>query len=245
MTLVPGSPVSPARTSAAAAPVPSADDVVAWIKRTGSKKVKDGMVRYNLPTARAFGIQVGVMQKKAKEIGKNHELALALWRTGWYEARMLAAFLDEPEKVTAAQMDAWCKDFDNWGITDTVCFALFDRTPHAWGKIPKWARSREEFVKRGAFALLASLVAHDKAAPDSKFIAALPLIEKAAQDERNLVIKGVNWSLRCIGKRNKTLNKAALALSERLAESEHPSARWVGKDAVRELRNPKLLQRLK
>ena len=237
--------MSPARKPATAAVPPSANDVVAWIKRTGSKKVKDGMVRYNLPTDKAFGIQVGVMQKKAKEIGRNHDLALALWKTGWYEARMLAAFLDEPEQVTSAQMDAWCRDFDNWGITDTVCFALFDRTPWAWGKIPKWAKSKEEFVKRAAFALLASLVAHDKTAPDSKFIAALPLIEKAAFDERNLVIKGVNWSLRCIGKRNKALNKAAVALAERLAESDHASARWVGKDAVRELKNPKLQKRLK
>lgn len=220
-------------------------ETTAWIKATGSPRQREAMKRYNIPVERAVGIPVGVLQKKAKQVGKDHELALGLWKTGIYEARMLAAYVDDPAKVTSAQMDSWCRDFDSWAITDTVCFALFDRTQYAWGKVPKWARSREEFVKRAGFALLASLVAHDKEAPDAKFVKALPLVEKAAFDERLLVIKGVNWSLRCIGKRNKALNKAAVALAERLADEDDKSARWVGKDALRELRNPKLLARLK
>ena len=116
------------------------ESVVASLKLLATKATRDGMARYGLPSDKAFGVPVGVMQKLAKSLGRNHELAAELWETGWYEARMLAAFVDEPERVTAAQMDRWCKDFDNWGIVDTVCFHLFDRTAHAWQKITPWSR---------------------------------------------------------------------------------------------------------
>jgi 3-methyladenine DNA glycosylase AlkD len=132
-------------------------------------------------------------------------------------------------------MDRWCRDFDNWAICDTTCFHLFDRTPHAWRKVEQWARRRDEFVRRAAFALLASLALHDKRAADEPFVRCLPLIERAAGDERNFVRKGVSWALRSIGRRNLGLNTAAVALALRLSASGEPAARWVGKDALRDL----------
>ena len=135
----------------------NADDVVTWLKKTGTKRARDGMARFGLPSDKAFGVPVGTMQRYAKAIGHNHDLARALWDTEWYEARMMAAFVGEPERVTPGEMDRWCNDFDNWGIVDTVCFKLWDRTPHAWRKVDEWSRRDEEFVKRAAFALLASL----------------------------------------------------------------------------------------
>ena len=118
-----------------------------WLVANGSKRGRDGMARYAIPSDKAYGISVGALRQKAKRLGPNHELALALWDTDRYEARMLAAFVDEPERVTAAQMDRWCRDFDNWAIVDTACFALFDRTPHAWAKVAQWARSRDEWIE--------------------------------------------------------------------------------------------------
>jgi 3-methyladenine DNA glycosylase AlkD len=163
------------------------------------------------------------------------ELAAALWQTGWYEARMMAAFVDEPDRVTAAQMDRWARDFDNWAICDTMCMHLFDRTPRAWRKVEQWSGRRDEFVKRAAFALLASIALHDKRAGDEPFLKSLALIERAASDERNFVKKGVSWALRGIGRRNPRLREEALDLARRLAASSDPAARWVGKDAVRDL----------
>src|SRR5690349_6691105 len=139
---------------------------IGLLKKRASKKTKDGMARYAIPSDKAFGVPVGMIRSIGKSLGKSHELALALWKTGHYEARMLATFVDEPEQVTREQMDRWCRDFDNWAICDTACFCLFDRTPHAFGKVRAWAKSKEEFVKRAAFALLASLTVHDKAAKD-------------------------------------------------------------------------------
>ena len=158
---------------------------------------------------------------------------------------MITAFMDEPARVTAAQMERWARDFDSWAICDTLCFALFDRTPHAWRKVHAWARRSEEFVKRASFALLASLAVHDKAADDAKFVECLPLIERAAADERNFVKKAVNWALRSIGKRSPELNAAAIDCARRLAESRGAAPRWVGKDALRELSSAAVQRRLK
>jgi 3-methyladenine DNA glycosylase AlkD len=226
---------------------PPADDVatvIASLKRQGSPKIREGMARYAIPSDKAFGISVGALRQYAKRLGPNHELAAALWKSGFYEARMLASFVDDPACVTPEQMDRWCKDFDNWAICDTACFALFDRTPHAWRMVNKWARSRDEFVKRASFALLASLTVHDKLAGDAPFVKGLALVERGATDERNFVKKAVNWALRSIGKRSAALNAAAVGVAKRLGESTNPSARWVGKDALRELASPAVQKRL-
>ena len=205
------------------------------LKRLGSKAGRDGMARYGLPSDKAFGVSVKDIQSVAKRLGKNHALAAALWKSGWHEARMLACYVDEPERVTAAQMDAWAKDFDNWGICDTVCFVLFDKTPHAWKKVEAWSKRKEEFVRRAAFALLWGLTVHDKSTDDARFTRGLALIESAATDDRHYVKKAVNMALRATGKRNPELRVAALATARKLALLTSESARWVGRDALREL----------
>ena len=212
-------------------------DVLDWLERRGTKKNREGMARYAIGAGKAVGVSVGDLRELGKKIGRNHELALKLWPTDVYEARMLTPFIADPARVTPALMDRWVKDFDSWAITDALCFHLFDKTPHAWTKITLWSRRRPEFEKRAAFALLASVALHDKKAPDAPFLAALKLIEREADDSRNFVKKGVNWALRGIGKRNAKLRVAAVKLAKRLAASENSAARWVGKDALRELQS--------
>jgi len=208
---------------------------LAWLERRGTKRNRDAMLRYGIIAPKAFGVSVGDIKQLSKRLGSDHELALALWDTGWYEARMLAPFVDEPEKVTAAQMNQWARDFDNWAVCDHACFHLFDRTPHAWRKIEQWSVRRDEFVKRAAFALLASVALHDKRAADEPFLDSLALIERAAPDERNFVKKGVSWALRLVGRRNRALNAASVETARRLIDSPHDAARWIGRDALREL----------
>jgi 3-methyladenine DNA glycosylase AlkD len=202
------------------------------------------MARYAIPSDKAFGVPVGQLRAYAKRLGHNHDLAEALWQTDRYEARMLATFLDDPALVSAGQMDRWCRDFDSWAICDTACFHLFDRTPHAWKRLAAWAKRKDEFVKRAAFALLASLSVHDKRAEDAAFLEGLALVEGAAQDPRNFVKKSVNWALRSVGKRNQALNAASVAVAARLAASPDAIARWCGKDALRELGSAALARRL-
>ena len=220
-------------------------EILAWLERKGTKKNRDGMARYAIVAPKAFGVSVGDIRALGKTVGRDHALADALWKTGWYEARMLVGFVADPARVTPAQMDRWARDFDNWAICDHLCFHLFDRTPHAWRKIAQWGRSRDEFVKRAAFALLASVALHDKEAPDARFLATLPLVERAAADERNFVKKGVSWALRGVGRRNKALHGPAVAVARRLAASDASAPRWVGKDALRELTSAAVVRRLK
>lgn len=228
---------------------PSLEDqvqaVLTSLERLGTKRIREDMARrYGIYTSKAFGVSMANMNLLAKRLGRNHELAAALWDTGWYEARMLASLVDEPARVTPAQMDAWVGDFDNWGICDTVCFKLFDRTPHAWRKVKRWSNQEAEFVKRAAFALLWSLTVHDKLATDEQFRQGLIFVLRAASDERHFVKKAVNMALRAIGKRNLGLNAAAVTVAQRLADSANAAARWVGKDALRELTSPGVTRRL-
>ena len=217
---------------------------VDWLTRKGSKAGREGMARYAIPSDHAFGVSMKDVQALGKELGRDHALALALWDTGHYEARALCAYVDEPERITPAQMDRWCRDFDNWATCDTLCFALFDRTPHAWSKVAAWAKRKPEFERRAAFALLASLALHDKDAKDAKFIALFPLVERAADDERNFVRKAVSWALRSIGGRSTALHRSAIVLAKRLAESDDRTARATGKEVLRELAKPAVMKRL-
>jgi len=221
-------------------------DSLAWLERHGSKAYREAMLtRYGITAPRSYGVKVGMIQQLAKRLGKDHDLAEALWKTGWYEARMLSSYVDDPARVTSVQMDRWVRDFDNWGICDTVCFVLFDKTPHAWRKVEQWSKRREEFVKRAAFALIASLALHDKRAGDEPFLRSLKLIERAATDDRNFVKKGVSWALRGTGRRSPELHAEAMALATRLAESSNAAARWIGKDAIRDLTKPAVLKKMK
>ena len=216
-----------------------------WLKDHCTEATREGMARYAIPSDHALGVAMKDIKALGKQLGHNQELAAALWETGVYEARMLASFVGDPDRITAAQMDRWCKEFDNWAFCDAMCFNLFDRTPHAWDKVTEWSSSNEEFVKRTAFALVWSLSVHDKRAGNERFVHALVLIERAAGDERNFVKKAVNMALRAIGKRNRALHTAAVTTARRLGDSPNATARWVGKDALRELTSAGVAGRLR
>ena len=203
------------------------------------------MARYAIPSEHALGVAMRDIKALGKQLGHDQELAAALWKTGLYEARMLASFVGDPARITAAQMDEWCGEFDNWAFCDAMCFNLFDRTPYAWEKVTQWSHSEEEFVKRTAFALLWSLSVHEERAGDAAFLAGLELIEHAADDERNFVKKAVNMALRAIGKRNGELRMAAVAVAHRLAKAPGATARRVGKDALRELTSAAVMERVR
>ena len=222
----------------------SAAAVLAWLKRRGSRRNIEGMARYAIVAPKAFGVSVADLRVLGKQVGTNRELAVELWDSGWYEARMLTAFIDDPAQLTSREMDRRTRDFDNWAICDALCFHLFDRTPHAWKKIDEWSRRRAEFERRAAFALLASVALHDKAAPDAAFTRGLRLIERAASDERNFVKKGVSWALRAIGERNARLHEQAMNVATSLAAAPELPMRWIGKDARRQLQSPAVRRRV-
>jgi 3-methyladenine DNA glycosylase AlkD len=223
---------------AKAAPAPvDVETVIAELRALGSAENRAGMARFGINTARAFGVPMTAQRPLARKYRRNHGLALALWASGYHEARILAALIDDPATVTPRQMDAWAADFNSWDLCDQVCLKLFVKTPYTEAKIVRWAKDRREFVRRAAFALMAAYSVHGKDA-DEALLRFLPLIEAAATDERNFVRKAVNWALRQVGKQNSRLHAPALKLARQLAASDNRAARWIGNDAVRELTDP-------
>jgi 3-methyladenine DNA glycosylase AlkD len=215
-----------------------------WLKSHATRATLDGMARYAIPSDKAYGVAMRDIKALGKKLGRNHELTVALWDTGVYEARMLASFVGDPAAITSAQMDRWCKEFDNWAVCDAMSFNLLDRTPHAWNKVRAWSSRRNEFEKRAAFALLWSLTVHDKHASDEQFVQGLAFVERSAGDPRNFVKKAVNMALRAVGKRNRALNAKALDVARRLARSANDTNRWIGMDALRELSSKSVIRRL-
>jgi 3-methyladenine DNA glycosylase AlkD len=194
-----------------------------------------GMARYGMSPEGRLGISIPTLRRIAKQVGKDHRLALDLWKSGVAEARIIASMVDEPERVTPAQMDRWVRDFNSWDVCDQVCGNLFDKTPHAWVKAREWAKREGEYVRRAGFALMAYLAWHDEAAPDSAFLRFFPSIRRGAADGRNFVKKAVSWALRNIGKRNSRLRAAALREASALRVLDSKAARWVGSDVERDL----------
>jgi 3-methyladenine DNA glycosylase AlkD len=202
------------------------------------------MAYFGVRVPKAHGISAPVLHQFAKQIGKDHRLAQQLWTTGIHEARILATLIGESEKVTAAEMDRWVRDFDAWDVVDAACCYLYAHAKPAWSKAAAWSRRREEFVKRASFSLIAYLSYKDKTAPDARFVRFLRVIEREAHDERNFVRKAVNWALRNIGKRNLRLNREAIRAAERIRRQDSRSARWIAADALRELRSDAVQARL-
>ncbi len=221
------------------------EEILHRLQKLGDKEHKAGMSRFGINTDAVLGITIPVLRQEAKTIGKNHQLALELWETKVHEARLLATFIADYKQITEELMEQWVLDFNSWDICDQCCGNLFDKTPWAFDKAVEWALRSEEFVKRAGFVMMAYLAVHNKKANNKEFALFFPLLEKEANDERNFVKKAVNWALRQLGKRNKALHKKAIAVAEKILRQESKAAKWIATDALRELRNEKIIVRIK
>ncbi len=223
----------------------TSQEIIKKLKSSANPKNVAGMVRFGISAKNTLGVAIPVLRQIAKQNGKNHELAIQLWKSGIHEARILASMVDEIEWVREKQMDSWVKDFDSWDVCDQVCMNLFCRTKFAFKKCAQWAAQKDEFVRRAGFALMACLAVKDKEAGDEKFKKFFVAIKKYSTDERNYVRKAVNWTLRQIGKRNITLNQLAILEAKNIAKLNSKGAKWIAADAIRELENETIRKRLK
>jgi 3-methyladenine DNA glycosylase AlkD len=222
----------------------SVEHAIDELRRRGSPKAVAGMLRFGIQTGKALGVSVPQLRELAKQLGTRHELAQELWKTGIHEARILASMIDDPAKVSEAQMERWAADFDSWDVVDGCCGNLFDRTEFAIRKAHEWSKRKGEYVKRAGFVLMAEMAVHDKNASDKTFLDFLPVIVREASDERNFVKKAVNWALRQIGKRNASLNAAATKTCAEIKSSHSRSGNWIAADALRELTSAAVKKKL-
>src|SRR6266436_6313312 len=219
--------------------------VLRELKKLANPRVRAKMAHFGVNVPKSLGISTPALHALAKHIGKDHRLAQEIWATGVHEARILATLIGESEKVTAAEMERWARDFDSWDVVDAACCYLYAQAKPAWSKAGAWSRRREEFVKRASFSLIAYLSYKDKAAPHARFARFLRVIEREAQDERSFVKKAINWALRNIGKRNVRLNREAIRCAERIQRQDSRAARWIAADALRELKSAAVQARLR
>jgi len=222
----------------------SVGSIIKKLKSLSNPEAVEGMSKFGINPEKNLGISIPQLRKAAKEIGRDHKLALDLWAAGIHDARILAGMIDEPNDVSEKQMDQWAGDFDSWDVCDQVCMNLFKKSPLAYKKALEWSGRDKEFVKRAGFALMAVLAVGDKKAGDDKFIKFLPYIKKESTDSRNYVKKAVNWALRQIGKRNLNLNKIAVKAGEEIYNLDSRSAKWIASDALRELKSAEVQKRL-
>jgi len=221
------------------------NDILDKLRVLSNPKAVAGMARFGINPENTYGVSIPNLRKIAKEAGKDHSIALDLWASDIHEAKILASMIDDPKRVTEAQMERWVKDFDSWDVCDQCCMNLFEKTEYAYQKCVEWSSREEEFVKRAGFVLMARLAVSDKKAGNEEFMEFFPIIKREAIDERNYVKKAVNWALRQIGKRNRSLNRTAIRAAEEIQEINSRSAKWIASDALRELKSEAVQKRLK
>lgn len=213
----------------------AAEQILSELRAQRSDENIAGMKRFGIASsAEMLGIAMPVLRLIARAHRRDHALAAELFELEMHEARVLATLVADPKQVTRGQAERWVRRCDNWAQTDALAF-LLDRTPFAEEKAHTWSAKQAEFVKRTGFAMMAGMAVHRKELPDEVFLQMLPVIRREAGDERNFVKKAVNWALRQIGKRNPRLLRAAIAEAKRIAQLDSPAARWIARDALREL----------
>lgn len=223
---------------------PRARRALRELKRHGSPRNIEGMARYGIRPKVAYGVPAPAVRALARKLGRDHALALELRGSGVFEARALAALVEDPKALTSKEMERWVREFESWADCDSTCLALFWKTPFAFEKARVWAKRGPEIQKRAGFAMMAALAVHDKRPEDREFLRFLPLLEAASTDERNLVKKAVNWALRQVGKRNVRLNREAIRTARRISKRSSKVARWIASDALRELESPRVQARV-
>jgi 3-methyladenine DNA glycosylase AlkD len=221
------------------------EEIIKELESLSNPEDIEGMARFGIKTKKAYGVRMPELRLMARKTGKNHELAEKLWKHGYSETKIMASMIDDPQIVTEEQMENWVVEFDSWDICDQCCMNLFRKTPFAYKKVYEWSEREEEFVKRAAFTLIATLAVHDKKVDDSEFEKFFPIIIRESNDDRNFVKKAVNWALRQIGKRNLNLNKKSIIIAEKINKENFKSAKWIAKDALRELKSEKIQEKLK
>lgn len=212
----------------------TADDVLARLRALADPARLPGMARYGIGAGEVWGVTVTELRALAGELGRSHDLAVALWASGVHEARILASLVEDPAGVPGRQLDDWASGFASWDLCDQVCQNLVRHTPLAWAKALDWSRRSEPFVKRAGFVVMAGLAVGDKTSGDDRFLPFLQAVSERADDDRPVIRKGVSWALRQIGKRSPGLHARAVTTAQEMVSGGR-GARWVGTDALREL----------
>lgn len=194
-----------------------------------------------------FGIGITRLKALAKTIGRDHALALDLWKEPYLDARLLACMIDEPRAVSEEQVDRQVADAGMWLLSHTYCQMLLSKTPFAVDTAVAWAKSRDDTRRRCAWLLLYHIAKDEKKLGDDFFEPYLDVIEKRLQNEENMVKDGMNSALFRIGMRSRRLNRRAVAVAKKVGrvEVDYGDNSCEAVDALKHLTSPALLKKLR
>lgn len=215
--------------------------IISELKKLGDNdKVLFKEKKFAIVANNSLGIYHNDLKVLAKQINKDKQLAVQLFDSGIYEARILCSKLYNVNDLTEELMEKWVVTFENWEICDSFCMGLFAKSKLAVSKAIEWTSRKNEFEKRAGFTIIAAYCMADKKASNEIFKQFFPVIQREATDDRIYVKKAINWALRNIGKRNKDLNKMAIMIANDLIKLNNKTATWIAKDALKELQSDKV-----
>lgn len=204
------------------------------------EKAEKKAKKFNIRSENALGLYQRDINELAKEIGKNEDLALALFDCGYYEGKLLCAKTFPVQALSDTVMDKWVLSFDNWEIVDTFSMVLFAKYEDRDRKISEWKDHPDEFIRRTAYATIAGICSSDKKSPNTYFEKYYPWCLEHSDDHRNYVKKAISWALRSIGKRNIDLLDATIEIATEMMTKKDASSQWIAKDVLAELSGDKV-----
>lgn len=207
------------------------------LKLSSQKVIQQKRDKFGIQSNKSLGIYHKDLDRLEKQIGKDTKLAIELFDSGIYEARILCSKIFDPNDLNIKHIQKWVKYFENWEICDSFSMKLFAKSKYALKVISIYSNHKNEFSKRACYSTIAAYCMADKYADNKVYISFIPLILNAANDERVYVKKSVSWALRNIGKRNKDLKKVAILTAQKMKTLKSKSALWISNDVLRELQN--------
>lgn len=210
---------APKRAAKAPAPRMTLAETMEVLAQAGSAQTCKTYARHGA-TGPMFGVSFATLKTLVKRIGIDHELALALWGTGNFDARNLAFKIVDPAQITAAELDRWAREASGARMCGGYVGMLAAESPHAAAKAEQWAASKNERERCAYFALLGHLASRDETRPDSFYLARLGEIERTIHKAPNGEREAMNLAVIQIGCRNASLRQAATAAAKRIGPVE-------------------------
>jgi 3-methyladenine DNA glycosylase AlkD len=189
------------------------------LEKAGSAQTRKTYARHGV-TGPMFGVSFATLKTLTRRIDVDHELALALWDTGNFDARNLAVKIVDPNAMTAADLDRWVRESSPSRMCGGYAAMLAAEGPHASAKVAAWLAAKDAQVRAAGWTLLGQLAQRDETASDALFEKRLEQIERTIHTAPNAERAGMNQAVIQIGLRSAGLRKAALAASKRIGKVE-------------------------
>ena len=169
------------------------------------RQMMDGAVAQSMRNKGAdyrlnWGATLPRLREKADEMGKNYDLAIALWKEDVRECKILATMLMPPERMLPEVVDIWMEQTASLEIAEQAAFNLYQHLPYAGEKAYQWLAATEDLPQICGYHVLSRLFAR-----------------KMEPNERG-INEFIDQALSALQSQNLSLRKAAMQSIVRFSE---------------------------